>query len=94
MKNEISKKRTSEDSYEILVNGSCIGSVYKAWHRLGGSGWMISGCQKYGTYKTIKKAIARMVRDAHTLKGHPIDLSDDFGHGSESITAVYSECNK
>ncbi len=60
---KITKKRTSEDSYEIFVNGQSIGSVYKGWHRLGGSGWLISNRFQWGAYKTIKQAITAMYRE-------------------------------
>lgn len=32
-------KKTSEDSYEVSLNGQVLGEVYKSWHRLGGQGW-------------------------------------------------------
>ena len=38
-------KRTDQDSYAVIVDGTTVGSVTKGWSRLGGIGWTYTNDQ-------------------------------------------------
>lgn len=53
-------KRTDEDSYAVIVDGTTVGSVTKGWSRLGGVGWTYSNGQDYpGKISTVLTLITR-----------------------------------